>query len=127
MECKLLIITSVMDIDNFYSTVFESSDEPLIQFERRMQTYVKMDKESMIIHYFDKDEQCYMEAWSGLNPVSKMHLKEKEVHERLSFIEDLFGDDLQIEEEKKSDCFYFNKLTKENKNYNQVIWEEIEA
>ena len=94
MECKLLIITSVMDIDNFYSTVFESSDEPLIQFERRMQTYVKMDKESMIIHYFDKDEQCYMEAWNGLNPVSKMHLKEKEVHERLSFIEDLFGDDL---------------------------------
>ena len=127
MECKLLIITSILEISNFYNTVFESSQEPLLQFERRMQTYVKMNVDSMTIQYFDKEEQCYMQAWTGLNPVSKMHKKEKEVQQRLAFIEDLFGDDLKIEEEEKTDCFYFNKLSKELENHNQVIWEEIDG
>ena len=92
-----------------------------------MQTYVKMNVDSMTIQYFDKEEQCYMQAWTGLNPVSKMHKKEKEVQQRLAFIEDLFGDDLKIEEEEKTDCFYFNKLSKELENHNQVIWEEIDG
>lgn len=94
LECKLLIITSIMPISQFYSTVFESSEEPLLQFERRMQTYVIMDNETMKIHYFDRLEQRYIKIVEVANPVSKLFENYSNENERLNFINDIFGDDL---------------------------------
>lgn len=94
LECKLLIITSILPIEQFYSTVFESSDEPLIQFERRMQTYVEMDKNSMYIKYFDKENSSYTLIGMYDNPILKLKKDEEETLKRLSIIEDLFGEDL---------------------------------
>lgn len=94
LECKLLIITSIMPISQFYSTVFESSEEPLLQFERRMQTYVIMTEDRMTIFYFDKDLQSYVKLVEVANPVAKMYVNQSHEMERLDFINDIFGDDL---------------------------------
>lgn len=94
LECKLLIITSIMPISKFYSTVFESSEEPLLQFERRMQTYVVMDNDTMRIHYFDILEQSYIKIAEVPNPVSRMFENHSNGYERMEFINDIFGDDL---------------------------------
>lgn len=72
LECKLLIITSVMPIEDFYKNVFESSEEPLIQFERRCQTYVKMDSDYMDIFIFDDSKGMYVKGGRSKNPVAQM-------------------------------------------------------
>lgn len=94
LECKLLIITSIMPISQFYSTVFENSEEPLLQFERRMQTYVIMTEDTMKIHYFDKFEQSYIKVVEVPNPVAKLYENKSNDIERMDFINDIFGDDL---------------------------------
>lgn len=94
LECKLLIITSVLPISKFYSTVFENSDEPLMQFERRMQTYVIMTHDTMKIHYYDRMEQSYIKISEVGNPVMKYYENEGNNNDRLNFINDLFGEDL---------------------------------
>lgn len=94
LECKLLIITSILPISKFYTTVFENSDEPLLQFQRRMQTYVRMTNDVMTIFYFDKIEQRYIMVTEVPNPVSKIYLNSDNNNDRLLFINDMFGDDL---------------------------------
>lgn len=94
LECKLLIITSILPISNFYSTVFENSEEPLLQFQRRMQTYVRMNSATMTIFYFDLNEQRYIKVTEVPNPVAKLYLNNSNDNHRMAFIEEIFGDDL---------------------------------
>lgn len=58
-ECKLIIITTVVDMDNFYKTILESSDEPMEQFKRRIRTQIIMDKNYMRVGQYSKDTQSY--------------------------------------------------------------------
>lgn len=92
LECKLLIITSIMPISQFYQNVFESSEEPLIQFERRMQTYIRMDEDVMRFHYFDKMEQCYIQYKTIANPITKGINLSSEKEERINFLDELITD-----------------------------------
>lgn len=94
LECKLLIITSVLPISKFYSTVFENSSEPLIQFERRMQTYIVMGTDSMSVHYFDIQESSYVKVGEYPNPVVKKFINKSNNIERMDFINDILGEDL---------------------------------
>ncbi len=58
-ECKLIIITTVIDIDSFYKTIFESSEEPVEQFKRRIRTQIIMDKNYMLVGQYFKEKQTY--------------------------------------------------------------------
>ena len=71
LECKLMIITSIMPIEEFYTNVFESSSEPLIQFERRCQTYIIMDNEYMDVYAFDDVNNFYVKYGRSKNPVAQ--------------------------------------------------------
>lgn len=105
LECKLLIITSIMPIDEFYSNVFESSDEPLIQFERRCQTYIVMDKTKMVVYGFDNSSMKYHRFGVSKNPVAQKLDFEKanSLKRRLEVIQDTlcgikFDESLDFEE-----------------------------
>lgn len=71
LECKLMIITSIMPIEEFYTNVFESSSEPLIQFQRRCQTYIIMDNEFMDVYVFDDNNNAYIKYGKSKNPVAQ--------------------------------------------------------
>lgn len=71
LECKMMIITSIMPIDEFYINVFESSDEPLVQFQRRCQTYVIMSNEFMEVFAFDDNSNRYIKIGRSKNPVAQ--------------------------------------------------------
>ena len=71
LECKLMIITSIMPIEDFYRNVFESSSEPLIQFQRRCQTYIVMEDDFMDVYAFDDVKSFYIKYGRSKNPVAQ--------------------------------------------------------
>lgn len=58
-ECKLIIITTVVPLEDFYKSVFESSNEPIEQFKRRITTQIIMDKSYLLIGQYNKQTQDY--------------------------------------------------------------------
>ncbi|MGN1305026.1 MAG: hypothetical protein ACI4YB_08325 [Oscillospiraceae bacterium] len=59
LECKYIIITSVVPLEEFYSTVFESNNEPIAQFKRRCGTYIEMTMKDVRIYHYNKDKCDY--------------------------------------------------------------------
>lgn len=59
LECKYIIITSVVPLEEFYNTVFENNDEPVTQFKRRCGTYIEMTREDVRIYHYNKDTCDY--------------------------------------------------------------------
>lgn len=96
LECKLIIITTVSDIDTFFANVFENEEEPIHQLKRRCQTYIRFDAETMDVYFYDEAHQDYYKAASYVNPILSMFTFEvadkKAIDERLS---SMFGDDLK--------------------------------
>lgn len=82
LECKLIIITSVLPIDKFYKNVFESEDEPIKQFKRRCKTYVKMDIENMEMYVYDEEMDCYDKMYTLPNVILSDLKKEELTQER---------------------------------------------
>ena len=58
-ECKLIIITTVISLDNFYKSIFENSNEPIEQFKRRILTQIIMDKNHLRVGQYNKETQDY--------------------------------------------------------------------
>lgn len=53
LNCELIILTTVLDIDTFYQHVFTENDEPVTQLKRRCGTYIKMYKDQIYISMWD--------------------------------------------------------------------------
>jgi len=105
LECKLIIITTISDIDTFFSTVFENEKEPINQLKRRCQTYIRFDQETMDVYFYDDDEGDYYKAQSYVNPIlSKMVVKQADTEAIEKRLKSMFGDSLEkAPEPKKSD------------------------
>ena len=90
LQCKLLIITSVLSIDQFYKNVFESSEEPIIQFKRRCKMYIEMEEKTLSIRLFDNVAGKYSKAVSMPNPIYLMYpKKELTGDEALAYLKDM--------------------------------------
>ena len=59
LNCELVILTTVLDINTFYNNVFAEHDEPIIQLKRRCSTYITMDKQNIYISMWDKKSMHY--------------------------------------------------------------------
>lgn len=80
-ECKLIIITTVVNMDSFYKSVFNSSNEPVSQFKRRISTLIIMDKDFIRVGQYDKTTQSYQfENTVFENPLKEI-LKESTVRQ----------------------------------------------
>lgn len=59
-ECKLIIITSIYTMEDFYANVFSESDEPLLQLQRRCKFLIKINNSDYYsAYYFDKELDKY--------------------------------------------------------------------
>lgn len=63
MGCELIIITTVLKIDEFFRQVFENEQEPITQLKRRIGTYIVMDKHTIRVQKWDDLNMCYSEPW----------------------------------------------------------------
>lgn len=59
LNCELVILTTVLDINTFYKNVFTENDEPIIQLKRRCGTYIKMDKSNIYVSLWDSLSMKY--------------------------------------------------------------------
>ena len=59
-ECKLIIITSIYSMQDFYANVFAESDEPLLQLQRRCKFFIYINSnEYYSAYYFNKEIDKY--------------------------------------------------------------------
>jgi adenosyl cobinamide kinase/adenosyl cobinamide phosphate guanylyltransferase len=71
-ECKLLIVTSVKTLDEFYEHATKEDNEPKIQLLRRFSMVVEMTLEDMTIKYYDERLARHIPACKVRNPVSAL-------------------------------------------------------
>jgi len=71
-ECKLLIVTSVKSLDEFYENATKEDNEPKIQLLRRFKMVIEMTIEDMIISYYDGNKKCHVKMCRVNNPVSAL-------------------------------------------------------
>ena len=71
-ECKLLIVTSVKSLDEFYEHATKEDNEPKIQLFRRFKMVIEMTFEDMTIKYYDENEKCHVKIGRVTNPVSAL-------------------------------------------------------
>lgn len=67
LNCELIIITTVLKIDEFFRQVFENEHEPCIQFKRRISTYITMKRHTIDIRKWDDINMCYSEPITYFN------------------------------------------------------------
>ena len=72
-ECKLIIVTSVKSLDEFYENATKEDNEPKIQLYRRFQMVIEMKKETMTISVYSEDKKQHLRAVSVKNPVAVMY------------------------------------------------------
>lgn len=96
-ECKLLIITSIQEIYDFYNTQTDEK-EPQYQLFRRIKTYAKMDREKVIFYEYNEPSKLYKKTYEVINPVSILFDKEVH-HEFVSWIISA----MQLKEYKEDD------------------------
>lgn len=71
-ECKLLIVTSCKNLDEFYENAIKEDNEPCKQLFRRFNILIRMDMEKMYISYYDEDEGRHKLSVTTSNPVTIM-------------------------------------------------------
>lgn len=59
-ECKLLIVTSVLDLCDFYNGITEREKEPIIQLYRRFPLRVCMDYDTVKMYRYDDTQHDYV-------------------------------------------------------------------
>ena len=69
-ECKLLIVTSVKSLDEFYENATKEDNEPKIQLLRRFLMVIDMSIETMTVSYYNEAKKCHTMALKAKNPVS---------------------------------------------------------
>ena len=71
-HCKLLIITSVFPIEQFYNMICPSGIEPFLQLKRRCGTYMHVEKDTIHVYRFDKKVQDYVFVGDCVNPLDEI-------------------------------------------------------
>lgn len=79
INCELIIITTVLDIDTFYRNVFFEENESSIQFKRRCQIHIRVTNKYIYTSYWNSKEKKYSDE-----VIMKNDLIEKFVEKQIS-------------------------------------------
>lgn len=107
LNCELMIITSVLDIDTFYRNVFSEADEPIQQLKRRCGIYIRMDKKTIFISQWDNKRMQYIEPIEYVNDICDEFAPAKELEQSdvENYIADLIPFIHSAEEGRESQGF----------------------
>lgn len=77
VNCELIIITTVLNLDTFYENVFSEQKEPVNQLKRRCGTYIRMDRETINISVWDNKTMRYTNEVEYKNNLLQEYIPEK--------------------------------------------------
>lgn len=108
LECRWIIITSVLPLETFYAGVFENEDEPIVQFKRRCSTYINMDMEKIYFSMYNSNSRDYELVGSMDNYIAEEFKKEElTVDNALDRLSNMFGDMSKMTVALKNDGFRY--------------------
>ncbi len=100
LECKLIIITTTLPMENFFHQVFENEKEPLKQLERRCGTVLHMTKDEMIMSVYQPGDGKYRQLAPLPNTIlSRLDLRNHSEDELLEMQAKITG--LAVDEIKR--------------------------
>lgn len=113
LNCRLVILTTVLNIDEFYTNVFAEQKEPVTQLKRRCQTYIKMYPDTILVSVWDDKTMQYINPVSYKNPVLNQYIPEqnkekKDIRERVEELMPFL--ELSDNEKIETDTFTLEKL-----------------
>lgn len=73
LECKLIIITTILDIDTFFKNVFSEEKETSVQLKRRCKTKVRMDRDNMYMSFWLEKSKRYCNEIVSPNPMKVLY------------------------------------------------------
>lgn len=79
-NCKLLIVTSVFDIEEFYQFTCPSGVEPFLQLKRRLGTYIIIEKDTLHVYRYNSTKQDYVFVCDCVNPLEQLLQTQKKNH-----------------------------------------------
>lgn len=128
LNCELIIITTVLPLEEFYRNVFENENEPINQLKRRCKVYINVSTDLINIRVWDDINMCYSKSITYINDILLQFEMEKfsdtrsnkdKIEEILPF---LSGKEVSKPESPKS-----SKTEKvENPEYKEISDEEFE-
>lgn len=74
LECRLIVITTVLPINEFFSQVFKEQPETARQLRRRCETYILMKRETMQLGAYDPQSDTYVFTPNLPNPCGGLSL-----------------------------------------------------
>ena len=89
LECKLIIVTSVLKIDEFFNGVFKEQKEPIVQLKRRCKLHLRFEQDHYYASLFDDKKGDYSEEYKYVNPVATMYPKIELTDEQKEFLNQL--------------------------------------
>ena len=90
LECKLIIITTTLEIEQFFNHVFESENESKLQLMRRCKTYIRMARANMRVYVYNRNDRRYDFVMRTENPCDFLkHLNDE--NDALAFAESILG------------------------------------
>lgn len=90
LECKLIIVTSVLKIDEFFNGVFKEQKEPIVQLKRRCKLHLRFEQDHYYASIFDDKTGDYSEEFEYINPVAAIYPKvELTTEEKINYINNL--------------------------------------
>jgi len=105
LECKMIIITTTLDIDTFFKNVFSDDIETSVQLKRRCETHIRMEKECMYVKTWQAKSRVYGGEYKFENPVSKQFVpKDLTREEELEKLSDILGN-IKIVDEVRQKAF----------------------
>ena len=94
LECKTIIITSILPIEQFFHNVFSEEEESIVQFKRRCKFYFKFDIEFYEMYIYDSKKRDYRFIDQKTNYVAQKYAPKELTEEDIeSEISRVFGDD----------------------------------
>lgn len=103
LECKLIIITTTLDINTFFKNVFSEEEETIVQLKRRCSMYIKMTIDKMIVSIYQPDTRDYVAIAEYDNPVALQFAPKPQTEEEcLDYIENLLGSTLNAVKKTRS-------------------------
>lgn len=102
LECKLVIITTVLSLEDFFKNVFTEQKEPIKQLQRRCKTKIRMDNEYIYMSFYDEQKEKYTSEFKTRNTFSNLYQKgtynsDEEIKNRMK---DFLINDMEIIEDK---------------------------
>lgn len=102
-DCKMIILTSVLSIDELYKNLKDNESEPIVQLKRRCKSLFKLDENWMTIFEWESSSKDYMEVEKKVNPIRLISEVEKKAPKVSEFVNMIFDsiDPNKLNEEVK--------------------------